>query len=221
MFLGAVLFFVSSILSGLAFGVWDLVLWRIMAGIGIGIASVIAPAYIAEIAPAAMRGRLGSLQQLAITLGIFAALLSDQLLATARGRRVRRRCGSGSRRGAGCSSSRSIPAAVYGILALRIPESPRYLVATGKREEAKEVLATTLPEDDDVEAHVVQIEHTIATDKKLASQASLRAAVRPAAGGVDRHPAVGVPAVRRHQRDLLLLDHAVAGRRLRARASRS
>ena len=67
-----------------------------------------------------------------------------------------------------------IPAAVYGILALRIPESPRYLIATGRRDEAKEVLATTLGEGDDVEEHVVQIEHTIATDKKLEAQASLR-----------------------------------------------
>ena len=109
MFLGAVLFFVSSILSGLAIGVWDLVLWRVMAGIGIGIASVIAPAYIAEIAPAAMRGRLGSLQQLAITLGIFAALLSDQLLRDVGGRRVGGAVARASRRGAGCSSSPSSP----------------------------------------------------------------------------------------------------------------
>jgi SP family sugar:H+ symporter-like MFS transporter len=173
MFLGAVLFFVSSILSGIAFSAWDLVLWRVMAGIGIGIASVIAPAYIAEIAPAAMRGRLGSLQQLAITLGIFAALLSDQLLQTAAG-------SASNDLWLGLEAWRwmfivaVIPAAVYGILALRIPESPRYLIATGKREEAKAVLATTLPEGDDVEAHVAQIEKTIETDKKLESQASLK-----------------------------------------------
>ena len=173
MLIGAILFFVSSILSGLATGVWDLILWRVLAGIGIGIASVIAPAYIAEIAPAAMRGRLGSLQQLAITLGIFAALLSDQLLQSAAG-------GASETLWLGLEAWRwmfmvaAIPAAVYGILALRIPESPRYLIATGRREEAKDVLATTLGEGVDVEEHVVQIEHTIATDKKLEAQASLR-----------------------------------------------
>jgi SP family sugar:H+ symporter-like MFS transporter len=173
MFLGAVLFFVSSILSGLAFSAWDLVLWRVMAGIGIGIASVIAPAYIAEIAPAAMRGRLGSLQQLAITLGIFAALLSDQVLATSAG-------GAAEDLWLGVEAWRwmfivaVIPAAVYGILALRIPESPRYLIATGKREEAKAILATTLGEHEDIEGHVAQIEKTIETDKKLESQASLK-----------------------------------------------
>jgi SP family sugar:H+ symporter-like MFS transporter len=67
-----------------------------------------------------------------------------------------------------------IPAAVYGILALRIPESPRYLIATGKREEAKAILATTLGEHEDIEGHVAQIEKTIETDKKLESQASLK-----------------------------------------------
>ncbi len=111
---------------------------------------MIAPAYIAEIAPAAIRGRLGSLQQLAITLGIFAALLSDQILQTAAG-------SASEELWLGLEAWRwmfivaVIPASVYGILALRIPESPRYLIATGKREEAKAVLATTLPEGDDVE----------------------------------------------------------------------
>ncbi|MET0302877.1 MAG: MFS transporter, partial [Microbacteriaceae bacterium] len=76
MLVGAVLFVVSSIGSGLAIGVVDLTIWRAIGGLGIGIASVIAPAYIAEIAPKQLRGRLGSLQQLAITVGIFAALLT-------------------------------------------------------------------------------------------------------------------------------------------------
>ena len=77
MLLGAVMFLVSSIGAGFAFGPWDLGVWRVIGGIGIGIASVVAPAYIAEIAPRQIRGGLASLQQLAITLGIFAALLSD------------------------------------------------------------------------------------------------------------------------------------------------
>ena len=66
-------------------GVWDLILWRVVGGLGVGVASVIAPAYIAEVAPAHIRGRLGSLQQLAIVTGIFVALLSDAFLAGAAG----------------------------------------------------------------------------------------------------------------------------------------
>lgn len=67
MMLGAVMFLVSSIGSGLTFSVPDLIVWRIVGGIGIGIASVVAPAYIAEIAPRQIRGSLASLQQLAIS----------------------------------------------------------------------------------------------------------------------------------------------------------
>ena len=130
----SVLFCVGTLGSGLAFGLVDLSLWRLVGGVAVGVASVIAPAYIAEIAPAHLRGRLGSLQQLAIVLGIFAALLVDYGIAT----------------GAGSAASpfwwglpawrwmllTELPVAVlYGLGALRIPESPRYLIA--RRDEGK------------------------------------------------------------------------------------
>src|SRR5918911_4334352 len=85
MVLAAALFLISAIGSGLAYSPWDLTLWRLIGGLGVGAASVIAPAYIAEIAPAHLRGRLGSLQQLAIVTGIFVALLSDAFLAALAG----------------------------------------------------------------------------------------------------------------------------------------
>lgn len=85
MVVAAILFFASAIGSGLAFGVTDLIIWRMVGGLGVGAASVIAPAYIAEVSPARVRGRLGSLQQLAIVTGIFAALLSNALLASVSG----------------------------------------------------------------------------------------------------------------------------------------
>lgn len=173
MVVGAALFFASSILSAAAFTVWDLILWRVLAGVGIGVASVIAPAYIAEIAPAAMRGRLGSLQQLAITLGIFTALLSDQLLQEGAG-------GASEELWLGWPAWRwmflvaVVPSAIYGILALRIPESPRYLVTRGRRDEAVRVLAAVLGDDEDPARRVAEIEKGIATDRENAQKATLR-----------------------------------------------
>ncbi|MBO0609645.1 sugar porter family MFS transporter [Myceligenerans salitolerans] len=173
MLLGGVLFFVSSILSAVAWSAADLALWRFMAGVGIGIASVIAPAYIAEIAPAAMRGRLGSLQQLAITVGIFAALLSDQLLATGAG-------GAAEDLWLGWEAWRwmflvaVVPAAVYTGLALRIPESPRYLVSQGKLGEARAVLASVLGPDEDVDDRLARIRSSIEADEANARHGTLR-----------------------------------------------
>src|SRR3712207_6857654 len=81
----AVLFFVSALVTGFAPNLIVLIIGRIVGGIGVGVASVIAPAYIAEVAPARIRGRLGSLQQLAIVSGIFLSLLVDFAFAAAAG----------------------------------------------------------------------------------------------------------------------------------------
>ncbi|PFG19183.1 sugar porter family MFS transporter [Serinibacter salmoneus] len=139
MVIAALMFLVSSIGSGLAFGVWDLILWRVIGGLGVGAASVIAPAYIAEVSPAHVRGRLGSLQQLAIVLGIFAALLSDALLAGAAGG-ADQVLWFGQEAWRWMFIAEAIPAIIYGAFALRLPESPRYLVARGEYDKASAVL---------------------------------------------------------------------------------
>jgi sugar porter (SP) family MFS transporter len=143
MVVAAVLFAAGALGSGLAVAAWDLALWRFVGGVGVGVASVIAPAYIAEISPAHMRGRLGSLQQLAIVSGIFVALLSDAFLARAAG-------GADQDLWFGQPAWRwmfltmLVPALAYGILALQIPESPRWLVARGDLVRARDVLRQVL-----------------------------------------------------------------------------
>ncbi|GLZ44488.1 MFS transporter [Actinomycetospora sp. NBRC 106375] len=166
MLVAAALFAISSIGSGLAFAVWDLIIWRFLAGVGIGIASVIAPAYIAEIAPAHIRGRLASLQQMAIVLGIFVALLSDALLAGVAG-------GAANTFWLGLEAWRwmflvgIIPSVIYAVLALRIPESPRYLVAKGQLEEAGRVLANVLGTTAEAVRHKVgEIAETLNREEK-------------------------------------------------------
>ncbi len=174
MFLGAIMFFVSSIGAGLAFAAWDLALWRVIGGLGIGIASVVAPAYIAEIAPRQIRGGLASLQQLAITIGIFAALLSDALLANSAG-------GADNVLWFGLEAWRwmfivgAVPAAVYGILAFTLPESPRFLIAKGRIDEAREIFARLVPPAD-LDHTMRDLQTAIETDRKNAG-VSLRGPV--------------------------------------------
>lgn len=140
MLIAAVLFAISAIGSGIAFGVWDFTFWRGLGGLAVGAASVVAPAYIAEIAPAHLRGRLGSLQQLAIVVGIFAALLSDYMIATSAGS-AEAPFWFGMPAWRWMFLSEIPPALLYGLGALMIPESPRYLVAQGREDEAAAVLA--------------------------------------------------------------------------------
>ena len=163
MIVGAILFLASALGAGFAFGVWDLVFWRLVGGLGIGIASVIAPAYIAEISPKHMRGRLASLQQLAITIGIFAALLSDALFANGAG-------GAGEEFWFGLEAWRwmflagAVPAVVYGLISWRLPESPRFLVLKERDDEVRTIFARLWP-DDDVERAIREMRDAIETDK--------------------------------------------------------
>jgi MFS transporter, SP family, sugar:H+ symporter len=162
MWLAAVLFVVSALGSGLAGSLLVLVAFRGIGGIAVGAASVIAPAYIAEIAPARIRGRLGSLQQLAIVLGIFLALLVDFALAAAAG-------GSTKDLAFGLAAwrwmflSMTVPAVLYGVLALTIPESPRYLVAKDRLDQARTVLSRVLG-NIDLDEKVAQIQATLQQD---------------------------------------------------------
>lgn len=166
MLIGAVMFFVSALGSGLAFTAIDLTFWRLVGGIGIGIASVVAPAYIAEVAPRQIRGTLGSLQQLAITLGIFAALLSNAVLAGVAG-------GASDTLWLGLEAWRwmllveAAPALVYGLLALKMPESPRFLIAKGRPDEARAIFAKLVPEVD-LDQTMRELQQRIVTDQKNA-----------------------------------------------------
>ena len=162
MIAAAVMFLVSAIGSGLAFGVIDLIVWRVVGGFGVGAASVIAPAYIAEVSPAKVRGRLGSLQQLAIVSGIFVALLTDAMLANTAGGAAEPLWGLHAWRW--MFIAEAIPALVYGIISLRLPESPRYLVAKGDLKRASEVLQTVTGVVD-VQNKITEITGTISTER--------------------------------------------------------
>ena len=162
--IAAVLFFISAIGTGLAANVGMIVLFRIVGGVGVGVASVIAPAYIAETSPARIRGRLGSLQQLAIVTGIFVSLAIDYLLAHLAG-------GASNELWLGMEAWRwmflamAVPAVLYGVLAYTIPESPRYLVARHRIPEARKVLTMLLGEKN-LEITLDRIQSTLAGESK-------------------------------------------------------
>lgn len=164
MLVAAVLFLIAAIGQAFPLGVYDLCFWRFLGGFGIGVASVMAPMYIAEIAPADIRGRMGSLQQFAIVIGIFATGLVNYLVLNAAGGNARNEWLLGLEAWQWMFLSMLIPAVVFGLLVLRIPESPRYLVSVGKTAEAGQVLSTIYTVD--VTPMVQDIEQSLQGDHK-------------------------------------------------------
>ncbi|WP_086929556.1 sugar porter family MFS transporter [Agarilytica rhodophyticola] len=131
----ALFFIISAWGSGIAGSAGIFIFYRVLGGIGVGAASVMAPAYISEIAPSEYRGRLTTVQQVAIISGLFIAFLSNYLIAGAAG-------SSESEFMLGYAAWRwmfwveLMPATLFFVLLLLIPESPRFLVASGKKDEA-------------------------------------------------------------------------------------
>ncbi|WP_329123464.1 sugar porter family MFS transporter [Streptomyces sp. NBC_01465] len=163
--IAAVLFFISAIGSALPFALWDLAMWRVFGGIGIGMASVIGPAYIAEVAPKEYRGRLGSFQQAGIVIGIAISQLVNWGLLNWAGGDDRGKL-MGLEAWQVMLGIMVIPAAVYGLFSFVIPESPRYLISVGKSDEAKKILTEVEGKDADLDARVAEIEHAMRSEHK-------------------------------------------------------
>ncbi|OKI06744.1 MFS transporter [Streptomyces sp. CB02923] len=163
--IAAALFTISAVGSALPFALWDLAMWRVLGGIAIGMASVIGPAYIAEVAPPAYRGRLGSFQQAAIVIGIAISQLVNWGILNLAG---------GDQRGkvAGLEAWQwmlgvmVVPAVLYGLLSFAIPESPRFLISVGKTDKAKEVLAEVEGQGIDLDTRVSEIKEAMRREHK-------------------------------------------------------
>jgi sugar porter (SP) family MFS transporter len=123
----AIVFGLGGVGAALAPGTAWLILARVVAGVAIGVASFVAPLYISEIAPVEIRGKLVSINQLAITIGIVISYLVDYAFA-----------GSGAWRG--MFAVAVIPAAAFGIGLIFIPDSPRWLAGRGRLDQARAVL---------------------------------------------------------------------------------
>jgi sugar porter (SP) family MFS transporter len=176
-----VLYFVSAVWSALASGPTTFMLARFVGGIGIGVSTVVAPLYIAEIAPARARGRLTGLFQFNIVLGILVAYLSNSGLG-----------GAGAEDWRWMLGVAAVPALVYTLLCLGVPESPRWLlVFRGRREEAAQVLRRIDPDTADANIAILgeQTGTAHAADANVVALAE-RAGAAPAS--VLRLPGAGV-----------------------------
>jgi SP family galactose:H+ symporter-like MFS transporter len=147
----AVVFVLGSIGAALASGTAWLVVARIVAGAAIGIASFVGPLYISEIAPVAIRGKLVSINQVAITCGIVISYLVDYAFA-------------GSQAWRWMFALAVIPAAAFGIGLMFIPNSPRWLAARGHADQALAVLNRIRPQEK-VAGELGEIQHSLAQQK--------------------------------------------------------
>ena len=138
--IAAICFIVSAWGSGIATGSFEFIIYRVLGGLAVGAASVMAPAYISEVAPARYRGALATVQQVAIIAGLFMSFLSNYLLAHS----------SGSALNVWWLDYQTwrwmfwmelVPAFIYLFALMLIPESPRFLVAKKYHDKALHVLS--------------------------------------------------------------------------------
>lgn len=162
------LFSVSAIGCAMSLSFTTLVIYRLVGGLGVGIASMLSPLYISEISPPSMRGRLVTLYQFAITIGILSAYFVNVWLLNSSNdpgfenmaniqlifkEEVWR----------GMLGMEAVPAISFFILILFIPKSPRWLVVKGQSDQARKVL-TSLVGIEEAKQEIAEIEDTLALE---------------------------------------------------------
>ncbi|MEJ8278683.1 sugar porter family MFS transporter [Pseudonocardia spirodelae] len=161
----AAVFLVGAVLSGLAPGTGVLITARVVLGLAIGVSSVCVPLYIAEIAPKESRGRLVSMNQLLITVGILLSYLVNSVFAA-----------SGSWRWP--LALAAVPALAMLVGLVRAQESPRWLVLRGRVDEARDALVGRTPAE--AEAEIAEIRDAAREEARWSWADLRRPALRPA-----------------------------------------
>ncbi|MBM4026242.1 MAG: sugar porter family MFS transporter [Planctomycetes bacterium] len=178
--LAASLFAISSLLTGWAGSFNQFIVWRILGGVAIGMASNLSPLYIAEVAPAALRGRLVTLNQLTIVFGILAAQLLNLTIAekVADGATVQMIAQSwnGQYGWRWMFTLVAVPSAAFFLFAFFVPESPRWLVKNGQDDLARQVLAR-IGGEAYAQAQTADIRKTIAAEE--VARVPLRTLLQP------------------------------------------
>lgn len=141
----AVIFAIGAVLSSLATSITILITVRIFLGLAVGIASFTAPLYLSEMAPKRIRGRLISMYQLMITVGILLAFMSDTWLSYGGHWRV-------------MLGILVIPAMILFLGVMMLPKSPRWLILVGRKEEARTVLEKLRESNEEINGEINDIE---------------------------------------------------------------
>ncbi len=159
----AILYFVSAVWSAFAWDWWSFVIARFIGGLAVGGSSVVGPIYIAEISPAASRGRLVALFQFDIVFGILLAYLSNYIIGA---------LSLGSVEWRWIFGVEAFPAAAFFLLLLGNPLSPRWLMTRGRTDEARAVLQRL--DIEDVEGELRAIQESIDLDHHRIREPFLR-----------------------------------------------
>ncbi|TZF83231.1 sugar porter family MFS transporter [Pedobacter sp. BS3] len=166
--LAALIFALSSLGMAFSHGLTIFVMMRFAAGIGVGMASMLSPLYIAEVSPAAIRGRNVAINQLTIVIGILVTNLVNYTLADNGPEAWRWMFGLGA-----------VPSALFFLGVIWLPESPRWLIKAGKETQAKAVLEK-IGSTSFVENTFRDIQHSLEGAKPQSFRAVFEKGVRPA-----------------------------------------
>ena len=170
MLLSAVLFTLSALGCTIAADFNQLVMYRIMGGLGIGIVSIVCPLYISEISPASHRGRMVSLYQLAVTVGFLGAYLMNYYLLnlstgfTSDNPQLFKIFGTENWRG--MLGAETIPAFLFFVIIFLIPESPRWLIVKGKETAASAIFSKIYTDTSIVSAQVNETRQMLQSEVK-------------------------------------------------------
>ena len=192
MLISALMFSISAIGCAVCSGMTQLVVFRMIGGFGIGVVSVVSPAYISEIAVPEKRGMLVSLYQLAITVGFLLAYLVNYLVLKAADTSLVTTEASirniqplsvrmfNSEYWRGMLGYETIPDLLFLLVIFFIPESPRWLIVKGRDEKARGVLSRIYPAPEDVSAQMALTKDSIAGEVKSEWKALLEPGIRTA-----------------------------------------
>jgi sugar porter (SP) family MFS transporter len=161
LFVLALLYLGSAIGSALAHNWYMFLVYRFLGGIGVGASSVVAPIYIAEIAPARLRGRMVGVVQVNVVTGMLLAYLSNYLISN---------LGLGEMEWRWMFGVEAVPAFIFFILLFFIPGSPRWLVARGRQEQASRVLEKCGTDNGSVEEEIREIQLSLELEANQAPE---------------------------------------------------